>query len=190
VDRDTFWHLHDLISGDPIFVSTGIKPQRPVQFQLAAFLCRSGAVSGIKTSSIVGIAEGTAYNYMHRVVRAFRNIRADHLAWPGIARRQFLSGEMGGFGFPRCIGIGDGTYIRLVDKPWIDGWSYWCRKKFYAVPICDHRGIFIGYEFGWPGSVDDSTVFRESDLWLNKADYFEGDEYILVDKGMSPPVLL
>lgn len=111
---------------------------------------------------------------------------------------------MGASGFPGCIGFGDGTYIRLVDKPWIDGWSYWCRKKFYAVhlflflarvtadiffeqlivqAICDHRGIFIGYEFGWPGSVSNATVFRESDMWLNKADYFEADEYILVDKG-------
>lgn len=138
VDRETFWHLHDLISRDSIFVSTGVRPQRPVKVQLAAFLCRCGAVSGIKSSSIICIAEGTVYGYIKRIVRAFRNIRDNHLAWPGVSRREFLSKEMGASGFPGCIGIGDGTYIRLVDKPWIDGWSYWCRKKFYAVCMLKH----------------------------------------------------
>ena len=73
------------------------------------------------------------YNYVQRVCRAFRNIRDDHLAWPGDERRTFLKEEMGAEGFPGCIGIGVGTFVRLVDKPWENGWAYWCRKKFYAV---------------------------------------------------------
>lgn len=36
---------------------------------------------------------------------------------------------------------------------------------------------------GWPGSVQDTAVFKESDLWLKKAQHFEDDEYILADKG-------
>lgn len=55
--------------------------------------------------------------------------------------------------------------------------------QFVIQAICDHRGIFTSYEIGWPGSVTDATVFKESDMWLRKADYFEDDEYILVDKG-------
>jgi hypothetical protein len=50
--------------------------------------------------------------------------------------------------------------------------------------ICDHRGIFTGYELGWPGSVADSTVFKESDMWQKRNEYFAEDEYILVDKGV------
>ena len=49
--------------------------------------------------------------------------------------------------------------------------------------ICDHRGFFIEYELGWPGSVADVTVFKQSKVWVNKAKYFEDDEYILADKG-------
>lgn len=36
---------------------------------------------------------------------------------------------------------------------------------------------------GWPGSVSDSTIFKESDMWINREKYFADDEYILVDKG-------
>jgi hypothetical protein len=49
--------------------------------------------------------------------------------------------------------------------------------------ICDHRGIFTAYELGWAGSVADSTIFKESDMWKRQYEYFAEDEYILVDKG-------
>ena len=38
-----------------------------------------------------------------------------------------------GFGFPGCIGIGDGSYVCLAERPWENGWSYWCWQRFYAV---------------------------------------------------------
>ena len=75
------------------------------------------------------------YDYCKRVSWAFRKIRDNHLTWPGVTRCEFLSNEMESDGFPGCIGIGDGSFIRLVDKPLKDGWSYWSRKKFYAVSI-------------------------------------------------------
>lgn len=37
---------------------------------------------------------------------------------------------------------------------------------------------------GWPGSVPDTTVFRESEIWRLKARYFDDDEFILADKGL------
>lgn len=143
VDRETFWHLQSLIVSDPVFASTGKKPQRPVQYQLAAFLCRAGgAVSGVKSASVICIAEGTVYDYAKRVCRAFRNIRSDHLAWPGVDRRAWLSKQMGAEGFPGCISIGDGSYIRVVDKPLVNGWAYWSRKKFYAVKSFSKLNLF------------------------------------------------
>lgn len=133
MSRETFEHLLHLIDDDPIFISTSHRPQRPVKYQLAAFLCCVGSEDALKTASVITIAEGTVYGYCHRVIRAIRNIRENHLAWPGPVRHEFLKKEMTEWGFPGCIGIGDGTLICLVDKPWVNGWAYWCWKKFYAV---------------------------------------------------------
>lgn len=133
VDQANFWHLHDCIKHNPIFQSTGRKPQRPVWYQLAAFLLRYGYDPTLKTAEQSCMSEGSVYNYCDCVVQAFRDIRREHLAWPGPERRSFLKAEMAEYGFPGCIGIVDGTLIRLMDKPSIDGEVYFCRKKFYAV---------------------------------------------------------
>ncbi|PPQ98190.1 hypothetical protein CVT26_003236 [Gymnopilus dilepis] len=186
MDRDTFWIVHDLIRDDPRFISTGRKPQRPVRYQLATFLCVVGAESAVKTASVVSIAEGCVYNYTKRVVKALRAIRDDHLAWPGPYRREFISDALAALGFPGCVGLGDGTYIRLTEKPIRNPWSYFCHKKFYAFAVqatVDHRAIFTSYDYGWPGSVQDSRVFRNSHLWRHRDQYFKKDEFILVDKG-------
>ncbi|EPS93144.1 hypothetical protein FOMPIDRAFT_1087708, partial [Fomitopsis schrenkii] len=100
-----------------------------------------------------------------------------------------LSQEMeDGWGFVGCIGIGDGSYIFLLECPTENGYVFWCRKKRYALIVqatVDHRACFTSYDFGWPGSVQDSRVFRNSHLWRNRHEYFEPHEYILVDKGVS-----
>lgn len=133
MDRQTFWQVHELIRDDPIFVSTGIRPQRSPKYQLATFLARAGSETAIKTATVMAIAEGSVYQYMDRVGRAFRNIREDHLAWPGEIRRMYISERCTQKGFPGCLGSGDGSYIHLLDKPMRNGYAYWCRKKFYAV---------------------------------------------------------
>ncbi|KAI0039146.1 hypothetical protein FA95DRAFT_1504583 [Auriscalpium vulgare] len=188
MSRAAFWHLYDLIKDDPVFHSTSQRPQRPVKFQLATFLCRMGAEGILKTSGVLAIAEGTVFLYTRRVCQAFRNIRQDHLAWPGPGRRAFLSEEMdAGWGFVGCISIGDGSYIFLATRPSVNGYAFWCRKKRYALVIqatVDHRAIFTSYDFGWPGSVQDSRVWSNSHLWRHRNEYFEPHEYVLVDKGM------
>ena len=50
--------------------------------------------------------------------------------------------------------------------------------------FCNHRGIFTAYELGWPGLVNDATMFNECAVWLKCIEHFETDEYILVDKGI------
>ncbi|KAF8836722.1 hypothetical protein BDN67DRAFT_1031877 [Paxillus ammoniavirescens] len=174
--QEAFWHVHDLVHHDPIFISTGKHPQRAVHYQLSTFLCHLGGESGIKVASVMSIAEGTAYLYFDR---------NGHLAWPGERRQDFLSSEMTEWGFPGCIGIADGSYILLMYKPIKNGYAYWCCKKYYALIVqatCDHRAIFTSYDFGWPGSVQDSCVFKNSHLWQHRDEYFRTHEYILVDK--------
>ena len=65
-------------------------------------------------------------------------------------------------------------------------YSNWCLHLLLQLVIqatVDHCGRFTSYELGWPGSVQDSRVWKNSDLWLNRNEYFQEHEYILVDKG-------
>jgi len=137
MSRNAFWHVHGLIQDDPIFQSTGCRLQHPVKYQLVAFLLKFGENSSLQTAGVLAIAEGTVYLYAKQVCRALCNIQMQHVFWPGPAQRQFLKQAMADFGFPGCIGIVDGTLIRLMDKPAKEGWAFYCWKGFYAVS-CSH----------------------------------------------------
>ncbi|GJF00846.1 DDE superfamily endonuclease [Phanerochaete sordida] len=186
MDKDSFWRVEALIADHPEFDKGSIREQRPVAWQPACFLCRMGAETGLKTAAFCGVAEGAVYDYSDRVVQAIRRKRSELLGWPGAERRDHISAQMAEAGFPGCLGSCDGTYFRLADKPGENGYAYWCHKKFYALvlqAVVDNRGMFMAYEFGWPGCVQDSRVFTESDLWVNREKYFREHEFILVDKG-------
>ncbi|KAF8870639.1 hypothetical protein CPB84DRAFT_1692891 [Gymnopilus junonius] len=107
MDRKSFWYIHDLIQDDPIFKSTGKRPQQPPKYQLATFLSHVGSDSAIKTAAIMSIAEGTVYEYCPRVCQALLKMKPEFLAWPGTEQREFLSNEMSKFGFPGCLGSGE-----------------------------------------------------------------------------------
>ena len=49
--------------------------------------------------------------------------------------------------------------------------------------FCDYQGIFTEYKMGWPGSVNDVIILKESHIWQEPLQFFNRDEYILVDKG-------
>ncbi|KAL5495700.1 hypothetical protein ACEPAI_1164 [Sanghuangporus weigelae] len=186
VDRTSFARLNDLIKNHDVFISTGNRIQRPSWYQLAVFLLRYGTTHTEKAEEEASIAEGTVYLYCTRVVHAFRHLRPQFLSWPDSARRAVLKGRMSEDGFPGCIGMVDGTLIRLAVKPVKDGELYFCRKKFYAIilqAVCDDTLRFLEFDMGWPGNVQDSTVFRESGIWKQKGEHFQHDEFLLADKG-------
>ncbi|KAE9397452.1 hypothetical protein BT96DRAFT_957913 [Gymnopus androsaceus JB14] len=178
---DAFWHIHDLIADDDSFISTSNCPQRPVRYQLAAFLIRVGTESLVKMATVMAVAEGSVYNYMHRVMGAVQCL-SDYLAWPGETRQDYISEKFAEKGFPGCLGD--------CRWPLINPYGYWCRKKFYAATMVDHRRVFTSHELGWPGSVNNSRVFQNSHLWLYRDRYFQAHEFILVDKGALSYFLL
>jgi hypothetical protein len=162
--------------------------------------------TGVKVSTTLQMSEGSVYNHCKRVVRAFRCLRGKFLHWPNEVERDKLKTHYYDKGFPGAIGAMDGTYIPLVDKLREDPMSYWCRKKFWAVrglehmvmgssimtaylmqfnmqAVADFQGRFISYDFGWPGSVPDVSVWKESHLWLHCDNYLRQDEWLMADKG-------
>ena len=51
--------------------------------------------------------------------------------------------------------------------------------------VCDDKKRVIYYNAGWPGSTHDNRVFRNSQLYLNRGEYFSHQEYLLGDSAYS-----
>ncbi len=82
------------------------------------------------------------------------------------------------------IGAIDGSYIVLANAPLKQSETYWNRKKRYSIQlqgIVDYRGIFIDYEIGWPGSVHDAKVYKNSYFYQNVSKIIKEDEFLLGD---------
>jgi len=88
-------------------------------------------------------------------------------------------------GMPGTIGAIDGTFIK-IKAPSVDPESYNCRKKFYALQlqiVCDNNMVLTDVLAGWPGSVHDSRVLRNSSLFATSGNKFPGDYHIIGDGG-------
>ena len=88
-------------------------------------------------------------------------------------------------GFPGVVGLIDGTHISIrapVEEP--D--AYINRKKFHSINvqvICDENMVFTDVVAGWPGSVHDSRVLRNSAVSHTAANKFPGNTHLLGDGG-------
>ncbi|OSC99379.1 hypothetical protein PYCCODRAFT_840847 [Trametes coccinea BRFM310] len=187
MSRVTFDRFVYLLEANPIFCSTGKKPQRPVRFQLACFLLRYSVRGGdsMLAAKQLAIGLGTVFLYCRRVSYALRELGLGVLAWGDDARHEEVSEYIEEhFGFRDCIGIVDGSLIRLSKAPDVVGLVYYCRKK-YPAAVVDHECRFISFEMGWPGSVPDVSVWKRSDVWMRRREYFGNGQYILADKGRA-----
>jgi hypothetical protein len=138
-----------------------------------------------------GIGEGTAEIYRERAMEAVISLESQAMFWPDIdERREIAIRFKATYGtFSNCVGIADGTLLPLAFKPTLDGESYLCRKRFYALNmlvICDDLGRIIYYVCGWPGSVHDNRVWRTSALCVRHEDFFLPKEHLLGDSAFHP----
>ncbi|XP_064465338.1 uncharacterized protein LOC135376803 [Ornithodoros turicata] len=68
--------------------------------------------------------------------------------------------------FMRFVGAIDGCHVRVLAPEALHD-DYINRKRFYSVQlqaVCDHEGTFLDIFAGYPGSVHDSRVLRNSPL--------------------------
>ena len=82
------------------------------------------------------------------------------------------------------IGAIDGTHIPIL-KPSSDSIDYMNRKGFYSMVF---QGVavgttlqFIEWSGGWAGSVGDSVMFKQSDLFKKFISGFFGEYRLLAD---------
>ncbi|KAL3689182.1 hypothetical protein R1sor_015491 [Riccia sorocarpa] len=127
-------------------------------------------------------------NYTNRVMTALESAMGHEIAWPDRQERAVNSAHFAGLGFPGCIGLVDGTLVKLSQRPRDDGETYFDRKSNYSMNvqvICDQNKRVIYFFAGMPGSCHDLTCLRRSSLWgrLGSAQLFDNGQYLLGDSG-------
>ncbi|THU98345.1 hypothetical protein K435DRAFT_616691, partial [Dendrothele bispora CBS 962.96] len=185
--RTMFYRLVEMLEPNPIFHSKGRKPQRPVKYQLGAFLFRYGSL-GSDASGVahkLGIGFGSVINYCRRVTRAIRELRERFVGFTSEAEQQATMEHIQEVsGFPGCIGSGDGSGIRFDERPVCDGTQFMGRKEYFGTVIqatVDDTTRITSYEIGWPAAVADSRVFKQSHFWKHRHQYLVNGRYIFVD---------
>ncbi|KAB5591404.1 hypothetical protein CTheo_5158 [Ceratobasidium theobromae] len=198
MSKHTFQSIIELIKGHPIFVSTGRREQRPVYYQLAVFLIRFGLLgSRAKFPALLtSVGEGTVFLYCNRVIRAIREFGLKCVGWPDAGRReQVKAGFQRLCGLDGIIGVLDGSLIGLDRKPAGTDASYISRKGTKAIniqAIVDHEGRFTSFQTGFPGSKNDTYVWKHSWVWQHRNNLFGEGEFLLADGGypLSPYVVI
>ncbi|KAG1734244.1 uncharacterized protein EDB91DRAFT_1084147 [Suillus paluster] len=138
-------NIVQILEQNPIFQSTGRKPQRPVHYQLACFLLCYGTRGGdsLQAAHKLGIGFGTVFLYCKRIVRALQEIGMQVVTWGDEDRQnETTRWVMDWSGIPDCIGMLNGSLIWLTEMLDQNGLTFICRKKYPAInvqAVIDHE---------------------------------------------------
>ncbi|KAL3691189.1 hypothetical protein R1sor_004840 [Riccia sorocarpa] len=139
---------------------------------------------------------GTVVLYTQRVITALEDALSNEVVWPDRVERRRISDVFAVKGFPGCIGLIDGTLLKLSQRPKEDGETYFDRKRNYSLNaqiVCDDKRRILYFFSGMPGSSADSTCLRRSSLYqvlktetYVNSQFFDSGQYLLADSGYVP----
>ncbi|CAG8615182.1 17831_t:CDS:2 [Cetraspora pellucida] len=180
-----------LIRNNPVFLNKSKNLQRPVWQQLAIALerlgCNGNGASVGRFARQWGLGISTVVKYTKHIITAINSIGNNYVQWPNSLEKQQISDRIEqSSGFKGCIGYLDGTDVVLEYKPSEDGEIYYNRKKRYALTVqlvCDDLKYIRFANFGWLGSVTDSTAYKSTPLFNEVNKFFSQNEYLLADCG-------
>ncbi|CAB4019672.1 Hypothetical predicted protein [Paramuricea clavata] len=92
---------------------------------------------------------------LFRVSRACVDLKQQYIKWPSGNEMHTIMNNFTNRGFPRIIGVIDGTHIR-IRAPTKDPVAYINRKKFHSLNtqvVCDDNMIFRDVLVGWPAAT-------------------------------------
>lgn len=140
------------------------------------------------------MSKGSLYFSFLRVISALNKLAPTIIKWPSRDLSDRISGEFFNMsGIRGIIGAIDGTYIAIKAPP-DNPEAYINRKCFYGITlqaICDSKRKFTDCFTGFPSSVSDCRIFKNSDFYRNvlqdRNRYFDYQQFIIGDKAY--PVL-
>ena len=167
--------------------------QKPIWIQVMMTLsrlgCEGNGASIGATAIHWGKSFGSVVNYTDRTIEAILSRKDLEIRWPTAEERRAISRRFNAnHGMKGCVGIVDGTHVNFFQRPAVDGEVFFNRKQRYSMNVqlvCDDKRRIIYHQVGWPGSVYDATIFSNSHLFRNPADYFSLQEYLLGDAGFA-----
>lgn len=192
--KPSFVRLIELLEDNPIFLNRSRNRQTPCWLQVMIVLnfwgCDGNGSSIGRNARKSGFSEGSMTKFKGRVISALIDVNQAHkiVTWPDEAERKVISRTFALKGQPNCVGIVDGTYVMLSQRPHLDGEVYWCRKCCYAFNVqlvCDDQKYIRFYQLGYPASLYDSTVIGESRIGQQPNRYFSDGQYIMADAGYA-----
>lgn len=134
----------------------------------------------------IGVDQSTVSRTIKEVATKIVDKRAEWISFPSNVREIEIAKQswQERFSFPCAIGVVDCTHVE-IEKPRQHGDEYVNRKGRYTLNVqatCNGQEKFTSVDVSWPGSVHDSRVWRNSDVYafLIAAN---SDGVILADKG-------
>lgn len=116
-----------------------------------------------------GVSRGHAYRILNKFTRLLSGHASNFIKWPSREEVMDVAAEFNQQpgSYPGVVGCVDGSYIP-IPQPSQDAASYYCRKGYHCIilqAVCSKKLIFTDIYVGWPGSVNDARVWRNSPLY-------------------------
>lgn len=145
------------------------KPPLSPEMHILAFLWFAGHRACYRdVADRFNVTLSSLHEIITRVLDFLVSIAPEHIKLPNDDEKKEISAFFKRENkFPKVIGAMDGTHIS-INKPKEDPDSYYTRKKQFAIhaqALVNHKRKFMDVFVGYPASVHDARVFRESDLY-------------------------
>ena len=150
--------------------ATTLREVITVEKRIAIALWRLGTNIEYRTiAHLFGVGLSTACVIVHEVCKAIVDVLlAKYIKMPtGNEAMEIVRGFEERWGFPQCFGAVDGSHIPIL-APSNNAKDYYNRKGFYSIvlqALVDHQYRFLNVHIGWPGSVHDSRILTNSEVF-------------------------
>ena len=135
-------------------------------------------------SEIFDVSDSTVVTCRNRVVASLMALKDTYIKWPLDHRKKtnISTKFQEKKGFPGVIGAIDATHIQ-IQPPHEHPQAYVNRKSYHSIilqAVCLPDTSFSSCFIGWPGSVHDSRVIKNSELWA-EGENVCGENHIIGD---------
>ncbi|CAM5140038.1 unnamed protein product [Natator depressus] len=138
-----------------------------------------------------GVGKSTVGAAVMQVANAIKDLLISRVVT--LVNVQIIVDGFAAMGFPNCGGAIDGMHIPIL-APEHQAGEYINRKGYFSIvlqALVDHKGHFTNINMGWPGTVHDARIFKNSGLFqkLQEGTFFS-DQKITIGDAEMPIVIL